>query len=152
MNDCRFVLTDVSKVAACVSETKTRMGQVQYGHAPHSLHDTELDVDQEPAEHNWHVATSVAATTFERVPPTHGTHEAAPDPDHPPAGQVVQLIEPKAPMLVPASHAMHADCPVYGLKCPLLHRAHTDAVIAAVDVELVPTGHAVHVSAPRASL
>ena len=57
----------------------------------------------------------------------------------------VQLVDPNAPELVPASHARHADCPVYGLKLLWLHMAHADCDVAAAVAELVLTRHAVHV-------
>ena len=111
-----------------------------------------MEADQDPVEQGLHVAALVAAATAENVPPTHDTHAAAPSADHPPAAQVVQLTEPNVPVLVPAPHAMHSDWPVYGLKFPRLHRAHVEALVAAVAVELVPTAQAVHVAGPRSVL
>ena len=145
-------MIDASFVAEPVSVAVTRMGQLQYAHAPHELQDSELDVDHDPVGHGLQVATLVAATTSEKVPPTHNTHAAAPAADHPPAAQVVQLTEPKVPVLVPASQARQADWPVYGLKFPRLHRAHVEALVAAVAVELVPTAQAVQVAGPRSVL
>ena len=111
-----------------------------------------MEADQDPVGQGLHVAALVAAATAENVPPTHDTHAAAPSADHPPAAQVVQLTEPKVPVLVPAPHARHADWPVYGLKFPRLHRAHVEALVAAVAVELDPIAQAVHAAGPRSVL
>ena len=98
------------------------------------------------------VVTSVAAVALEYVPPTHAMQDAEPAGDQPPVVHGVQLVDPNAPELVPASHAMHADCPVYGLKLPWLHMAHANCDVAAAVAELVPTGHAEHVPWPRSVL
>jgi len=99
-----------------------------------------------------HVSLLVAAGVLEYVPPTHAMHVPEPAGDQPPAAHWVQFVDPNAPALLPASHSMHADWPVYGLKLPWLHMAHADGDVAAAVLELVPTRHAVHVPVPRAAL
>ena len=116
------------------------------------MQETAFDEDQAPVGHVWHVPTSVAAATAEKVPPTHATQDTAPAADQPPAVQGVQLTDPNSPTLLPASHARHDDWPTYGLKFPRLHRAHTDDETAAVAVELVPVPQAVQAAGPLAVL
>ena len=152
MYDCWLDETEAMRADDPTRDAVTRMGQLQYEHAPHSLQDNDPDADHDPIGHALHVLTSVAEATADDVPPTQGTHAAAPDPDQPPAGHDAQATEPNELALVPASHAMHADCPTYGLNWPRLHWAHTVEAVAAVAVELVPVGHAVHVPGPRSGL
>ena len=79
-------------------------------------------------------------------------HLADPAGDQPPAPQGVHAVDPKLNVLVPGSHARHSDLPSYGLKWPWLHKAQADKPVAATVVELVPTGHAVHVAVPLSAL
>ena len=99
---------------------------------------------------HWEALEALVAT--ENVPARQGLQVAAPWGDQVPAKQFEQLVDPKAPAAVPASHKEQVDCPVYMLNEPLLHWAQAAELVAATVVELVPAAHAEQLSLPRVVL